>query len=98
DETDVVLGPTEDGGYYLIGLRAAQAALFDDVPWSTSAVLAVTLKKAAAVGLRTVCLPTWFDVDTPGALARLKSARDGGHGGAAGMPAETARLLGAWRR
>ena len=52
---DVVLGPTEDGGYYLIGVRAAHRELFDGVPWSTSAVLEVTLRRAAAAGLQTVC-------------------------------------------
>ena len=63
-DVDVVLGPTEDGGYYLIGLRAPHAALFEHVPWSTSAVLGRTLERAQQLGLRVACLPTWFDVDT----------------------------------
>ena len=74
---DVVLGPTEDGGYYLIGLRAAHPALFDGIPWSTSTVLEDTLRQAAAAGLQTVCTPTWFDVDTPDDLRRLKIVLDG---------------------
>jgi len=74
---DVVLGPTEDGGYYLIGVRAAHRALFEDMPWSTSAVLEITLRRAAAVGLQTVCMPTWFDVDTPDDLRRLQTVLDG---------------------
>jgi len=70
---DVVLGPTEDGGYYLIGVRLAHRALFDAVPWSTSDVLEVTLRRAATAGLRTACLPPWFDVDTPDDLERLRA-------------------------
>ena len=90
---DVVLGPTEDGGYYLIGVRAVHRALFDAVPWSTSAVLEVTLRRAAAAGLRAVCLSPWFDVDTPDDLRRLQSALDDGR--AAG---ETGRFLAGWRQ
>jgi rSAM/selenodomain-associated transferase 1 len=92
---DVVLGPTEDGGYYLIGLRVAQRELFDTVPWSTPDVLAVTLRRAAAAGLRTACLPSWFDVDTPDDLERLRAALDAGHPATAG---QTARFLAGWRR
>ena len=68
---DVVLGPCDDGGYYLIGLRAAQPALFRGIPWSTSAVLAATLTVARRLGLRAHLLPTWFDVDTDADLTRL---------------------------
>jgi rSAM/selenodomain-associated transferase 1 len=75
---DVVLGPTEDGGYYLIGVRAAHGALFDDVPWSTSAVLEVTLRRAAAAGLESARLLPWFDVDTPDDLRRLRTLLDSG--------------------
>jgi rSAM/selenodomain-associated transferase 1 len=95
-EADVVLGPTEDGGYYLIGVRQAHAALFENVPWSTAAVLEVTLGKAAGAGLRTLRLPTWFDIDTPDDLRRLQSMLDGGPGAAAA--GETGRLLASWRR
>ena len=52
DRPDVVLGPCEDGGYYLIGLRAPQPALFEGIPWSTSAVFALTLGKARARAVR----------------------------------------------
>jgi uncharacterized protein len=74
DDVDVVLGPAEDGGYYLIGVRADHPALFAEVPWSTSAVLDLTLRRAAAAGLRCALLPAWFDVDTPADLARLRAA------------------------
>jgi uncharacterized protein len=71
-DVDVVLGPTEDGGYYLIGLRAPWPALFADIPWSTPAVLGRTLERAQRLGLRVACLPTWFDVDTGSDLERLR--------------------------
>lgn len=71
---DVVLGPTEDGGYYLIGVRAPHRELFEDVPWSTSEVLEVTLRRAAKAGLQTACLPSWFDVDTAQDLERLRTS------------------------
>ncbi len=71
---DVVLGPAEDGGYYLIGLRAGQPALFDDVAWSTDAVMAQTLARASARGLSVFQTPSWYDLDTPADLRRL--ARD----------------------
>ncbi len=93
---DVVLGPTEDGGYYLIGVRAANRALFDDMPWSTAAVLEITLRRAAAAGLQTVCTPAWFDVDTPDDLRRLRTVLDGGR--SAAEAGETARFLASLRR
>ena len=71
---DVVLVPAEDGGYCLIGLAAPQAALFIDMPWSTPTVLARTLDRAAAEGLRAVLLESWWDVDTPDDLRRLAAA------------------------
>jgi rSAM/selenodomain-associated transferase 1 len=73
DETaELVLGPAEDGGYYLIGLRRPCRALFDGIPWSGPAVLTETLRRASAKGLRVSMLPSWFDVDTPDDLARLR--------------------------
>lgn len=93
---DVVLGPTEDGGYYLIGVRAAHRTLFDGVPWSTAAVLEITLRRAAAGGLHAVCMPPWFDVDTPGDLQRLQKALDGHPSGAGAI--ETGRFIASMRR
>jgi rSAM/selenodomain-associated transferase 1 len=92
---DVVLGPTEDGGYYLIGVRRAHRELFDGVPWSTSDVLDVTLRRAAKAGLRAACLPSWFDVDTPDDLERLRTVL----GAETATPAcQTRRLLASWPR
>ena len=73
-DVDLVLGPAEDGGYYLIGVRADHPALFHAIPWSTPSVLETTLARARAAGLRSACLSAWFDVDTPEDLARLRAA------------------------
>jgi len=61
---DVTLGPADDGGYWLIGLRAPQPSLFCEMPWSTSEVLRTTLDRCAAAGLRVQLLRTLSDVDT----------------------------------
>jgi len=74
----VVLGPAEDGGYYLIGLKAPHAGLFEAIAWSTPAVLRQTRQRAASLGLDTVLLPTWYDVDDLPSLRRLAAElRDG---------------------
>jgi uncharacterized protein len=75
---DVVLGPCEDGGYYLVGLRSPQPALFEGIPWSTDAVFAMTLDKARARGLSVHVLPRWFDVDTEADLGRLRAGMTAG--------------------
>jgi rSAM/selenodomain-associated transferase 1 len=73
-EIDVVLGPSEDGGYYLIGLRACRPEFFEDMPWSTPAVLRETVRRAEALGLSVALLPSWFDVDTGADLDRLRAS------------------------
>ncbi len=70
---DVVLGPTADGGYYLIGVRAARSELFDGIAWSTPDVLAQTLGRGERAGLSSVCLTPWADVDTAEDLVRLRA-------------------------
>jgi uncharacterized protein len=67
----VVLGPAEDGGYYLLGMKAAHAHLFSDITWSTASVAATTRVRAAELGLELVELPAWYDVDDQAALDRL---------------------------
>jgi uncharacterized protein len=74
---NMVLGVSEDGGYYLIGLRAPHAAVFQDIAWSTDQVAAQTLERAAAAGLDVVALPMWFDVDDAASLARLTGELSG---------------------
>lgn len=72
DGADVVLGPSEDGGYYLIGLKQACPELFRDIEWSSERVTAQTLARAQAMGLSVALLPPWYDVDTSANLARLQ--------------------------
>jgi len=74
--TDVVLGPTEDGGYYLIGLRQPYPQLFENMPWSTAHVLPETLRRSATEGLQVTCVDAWFDIDTPEDLSRLRASLD----------------------
>ena len=71
---DLVLGPSEDGGYYLIGVREPRAALFTDMVWSTEDVFEETMRRAGALGLDVGLLPAWFDVDTAADLERLEAA------------------------
>ncbi|GAB3824908.1 TIGR04282 family arsenosugar biosynthesis glycosyltransferase [Hymenobacter jeollabukensis] len=71
---DVVLGPADDGGYYLLGLRQPQSALFEGIHWSTDSVLRDTLARAAAAGLTVALLPTLHDVDTAEDWRRWQAA------------------------
>jgi rSAM/selenodomain-associated transferase 1 len=88
---DGVLGPAEDGGYYLVGLTRPHKHLFSDIPWSTPEVLSTTLKRAEEARLNVVLLDTWYDVDDGESLLRLWRELDGmGSGGRA--PATRAYL------
>lgn len=60
---DVVIGPAQDGGYYLLGMREPHPFLFKGITWSTASVLAETLQHAAANHLSVGLLPTLSDVD-----------------------------------
>jgi rSAM/selenodomain-associated transferase 1 len=71
-DADVVLGPSEDGGYYLIGLKKARPELFRDIRWSSERVTAQTLARAEAIGLSVALLSPWYDVDTGADLERLQ--------------------------
>ncbi len=74
---DVVLGPATDGGYYLLGLRAPQPALFAGISWSTATVLADTRAAAQRQQLRVALLPELSDVDTAADLAVWRGAARG---------------------
>ena len=63
-DADAVLGPSPDGGYYLVGLRQPWPDLFAGVAWSTSRTLADTRARAARLGLSVHLLPAWPDIDT----------------------------------
>lgn len=68
---DVVLGPSSDGGYYLVGARGRVPAIFDGISWGSKSVLADTLDRIAASSLRSDVLPLWYDVDTEHSLDLL---------------------------
>lgn len=61
---DVVLGPSVDGGYWLIAMAAFHEAPFTNIPWSTPACAGVTLQRSQAAGLRTELVREWLDIDT----------------------------------
>jgi rSAM/selenodomain-associated transferase 1 len=60
---DIVLGPADDGGYYLIGCRRFDLALFDSVEWSTARTLAQTKRNAESLGFQVGELERWYDLD-----------------------------------
>jgi hypothetical protein len=72
-DADIVLGPARDGGYYLIGLGAPAAPLFEGVPWGTGNVYRETMKRVGVMGLRAFPLPECFDVDEAADLQRLRA-------------------------
>ena len=67
----VVLGPSSDGGYYLLGCKAIHRRLFEDIAWSTEIVARQTLERAAEIGVEVQLLPEWYDVDDAAALRTL---------------------------
>ncbi len=73
DDADVVIGPGEDGGYYLIGMKQTSAELFTSIDWSTPLVLRQTLARAATLGRRVSLTRPWYDIDTPDDLLRLQA-------------------------
>ncbi|MBI4543737.1 MAG: TIGR04282 family arsenosugar biosynthesis glycosyltransferase [Gemmatimonadetes bacterium] len=76
-EVDAVLGPTRDGGYYLVGVRGASwpraERLFRGIPWSSDEVFRTTLERSAECGLELRLLPGWYDIDR---LEDLQQALD----------------------
>lgn len=78
---DAVVGPAEDGGYWLLGLARPLDALFADMAWGTDAVLPTTMARLAAAGVQPAMLPVLADLDRPEDLARwpdLVTARSRG--------------------
>jgi rSAM/selenodomain-associated transferase 1 len=82
-----VLGPSTDGGYYLLGLKAAHRRIFDDIAWSTERVAEQTLERAREIDLQIHMLPAWYDVDDMDGLRRL-------HGEICGRDLESQRCDG----
>jgi glycosyltransferase A (GT-A) superfamily protein (DUF2064 family) len=71
DAADVSLGPSEDGGYYLLASRRVHPSLFREMIWSTDTVAQETIVRCEAAGLTLHLLPAWYDVDDSLALDRL---------------------------
>lgn len=69
---DLVLGPSTDGGYYLIGLSRPVPGLLHEIAWSTESVYQQQVARADQLGIRWCALPAWHDVDTPADLAALQ--------------------------
>jgi uncharacterized protein len=69
----IVLGPADDGGYYLLGMKTMHRRLFEDISWSTEHVARQTQERAAELGLSVHILPNWYDVDDIAALRVLRS-------------------------
>jgi len=75
-ESDAVLGETTDGGFYLIGLRKLKKEIFKNVEWSSPKTFEQTKGNIERVNLKLSLLPTWYDVDTPEDLKRLRNELD----------------------
>lgn len=73
EQVPVVLGPAQDGGYYLLGLRDAPDWLFANMPWGTDQVLAITRERLRTHGLAWRELETLWDLDRPEDLQRLSA-------------------------
>ena len=67
----IVLGPSDDGGYYLIGLKKPHREVFKQINWSTKHVSSQTRERAAGIGVEVKALPAWYDIDDGATLARL---------------------------
>ena len=74
----VVLGPAEDGGYYLIGMKRVHPRLFEEIDWSTERVYRQTIARAGEIGLPVAALAEWYDVDDEASLTLLARQLLGG--------------------
>jgi rSAM/selenodomain-associated transferase 1 len=68
----LVIGPSTDGGYYLLGVNRSRRRLFEEIDWSTPRVFEQTMQRAAELGLRVTILEPWYDVDDSAGLCRLR--------------------------
>ncbi len=93
-EVSVTIGPTFDGGYYLIGLSERNDTILDEIDWSTSRVFSQTLTKIQSINRQFHVLPPWYDVDTSDNLEFLRShILSMKMSGNEDIPEETSRLL-----
>ena len=72
-DKDLMLGPSTDGGYYLIAMTGKVSEVFDDIAWGTEQVLDETLNRVKKAGVSLELLPVWYDVDFPEDLKFLKT-------------------------
>ena len=72
ETSDLALGPTDDGGYYLIGAKKVYPFLFNNMVWSTTTVMSETVKRAEEAALQVNVLPCWYDLDTGAELERFR--------------------------
>lgn len=75
---DAVIGPAEDGGYYLLGLRRSVPGLFDGLPWSSPTTFEAMKERLASRGFSVTTIQRWFDVDEAEDLTRLARALETG--------------------
>lgn len=86
-----VIGPSTDGGYYLLGLKTAHRRLFEDIDWSTERVATQTLERAREIALPVHVLPAWYDVDEVEALRLLHGELCAGRSFAADLQSHQAQ-------
>jgi len=72
DKNDVVLGPSFDGGYYLVGLKESCIGMWKRIQWSKAAVLENTVRNAKSLNKKVYLLKRWYDIDDPSGLIRLR--------------------------
>lgn len=90
DRGGAVVGPADDGGFYLLGVRSCPPGLLEGLPWGGAETFARTVERLASRGMRVEVLEPWFDVDRPEDLDRLREALRRGEI----VAPRTARLLG----
>lgn len=78
DTYDAVLGPADDGGFYMVGLKRCPEGLFDAIRWSEAFTLGDTRMRFQAMGLKTAFLSPWFDVDEPEDVRRISRLIESG--------------------
>ena len=95
-EHRVVVGPSRDGGYYLIGMNQATPEIFANMTWSHERVLADTTARLDRLGLSYSMLPTWFDLDVAEDFQRLHTLRKSPARAALGRTLACLEKLGFW--
>ena len=89
----MVFGPSDDGGYYLVGLKRLHRRVFEEIDWSTERVAEQTIARAKEIGLEVELLPTWYDIDDRATLQRLCDELLGSEMETNGYPAPASRAF-----